>query len=679
MIIAIFLPVRNLFRLYMRKATGYIAVLSFKIKYFMGDTKKEVDPVPSEAELLGVVRGLTAELEAMSAKGERFPEGLRPMTEQVSSLVTLHRFETPRVESFMLSLGKDPEFMKLSQSGAFKSLDKALGAYFLDCVQHMLPETSMYRKGAEGVFSMEDWNLVPDNSAFRAVMIGLYAKLIELRGKLVKKYLEESSEGKKMNFVERYEYQYFGDIADATNQLFLRVSQDPDCAMDSEGRLQKGFTDEFAVVHKDAEGEPREVKWNVAFAEETSKLSKLYEALADELELTYLTGYVAEDDYDGEDEFICRDKIQYYRALQEAYRTCKIEDWGKADALFVGQGNGKNVPMHVHTFETGYAKDTIQRTPESSMRCPDADFAHVNEMAFGTREMMFERFGRFVESEGGFSPEFLATRDLVKKCGFGARHFMGSGMEIFFKPAAQVLPNDELARRNGVDVSADCVTYWKRISLAKAAYAAIFGTESPVTESDVPSIMGKRIASHEFGHALGITPTLDGRMAKSIRHPFSEEWKATVGGMVLNEFGLNESERDMEDLRSSITYHVVGVSRYLALRGDAALQPYVRESLMITKVMQECGLLVNEGDNWKLDLSDDAKVIAFYETIKSQWVSYMKMNDRGNTDDLRKWLAENLKTCEFAEFAAQKVDAHFGKKNLPTPEDLCRVPQQEVA
>ncbi len=559
------------------------------------------------------------------------------------------------------------KIMDNTPAQAFKVIDTFLNELFLNRLQAQLGTVP---SAIASIFTNGDWKGILEDSPLKEPLLKIYAQMHRLRGQLVTRYVNESAVAENsLNATARMEYRHFADIANATNEFFIRWHADAGKVMDSDERLRRGLKDELATIRTGDEGS-KEVKWNVAFADDTSKLSALYATLASDIE-----GLSETRDSD-EESTLVKTKATYYRAVAKAWQTCDIKDWYEADTLLPGQTNGRNLPVHIHTIETGYGTDRIQRLPEASLRAPDEEFQNINDIALQTRTRM-AKILRELFAEGEYTDAMMDSLSLMERSVFAARHFMGAGHEMDSNPAGQILPNeDECRAKGGLDISVDPVAMKRKLPLIAAAFEAVFGEKLPETEADIPEMTGRRIASHEYSHAVGITPDLTKRIPTALSGPFGEEWKATVGGMIADEYlPFLKRENTMEDLRTSLTHHAAMLPRYTSMRSNPGAIPYLRKSIMLAKLMGDTGCITGyDAHGYELDLSD-GKILGFYGELFNQYKAYLHVYDTGTSTDMVNFLDQHLQPNDYVRWQADRIDAHFGNAGLMSMNEVCIVPR----
>lgn len=603
------------------------------------------------------------------------PDSIRKYVREVQILNSV----SIELEEALALLKETLESAAEPASEVFKLIDKTLADLFTNRLKAALPEDSQIAAGLEDIFHRFTWKAVAPGSAASSVLRNKFCDMQHFRGELVRLYIEKNPHASEhLNPAALVEYSHFGNIADATNEFFLAWEKDAGGILSTEERKANGFTNELATIRYDEAGEPVEVLWHEAFPEEVDAIVGAYSDLIAELEEKF-------EDVDFPEEYfrLMGMKIEYYKAVLQGWKSSKLSDWREADVLLPQQTDGKNEPVHIHTIETSYGKDAMQRVPEVSLRCPDAAEASINDRAMITRATvatMAERFFR----DSDFSEASKRTVELVKRSLFAARHFMGAGMEIVFMPAGQILPSEVASWiRGGVDISSNPKTMADRMVLIRDAFKIIFGFD--LHEPDFVELNGGSIASHEFSHTIGFTAN-EHNIGGPLYLNFIEEWKATTGGLLFNRWMPFLAHREgwpeaaqvphvtLKDLQDDIVHHIALCARYTVIRGESNNQPYMRKSYLLTNIAQAVSILYKKGDAWRIDVSEIGSIFAFFTALERQFRAVLKIYDTGTADDLRRFLAQYLKPTPFTEDVAAKLDAHYVKTDLPSVADLCRVP-----
>lgn len=618
------------------------------------------------------------------------PKALQPRERAV---LIMQQFQIDEEAFFAENGERLQEITALPPSHALKALDKlcneSLGKQLTKYVQTTLlpqvpeghPDFSLEKVGT---IDFRIFTGIKPQSAEYTTWYKIISAMSDLKNRLIGTYVAEDKGSAPMHEVSKLEYLYFGKIASSVNALYLAWHNNCGKIMSAADRQKHGFRNEIATVGIDGSGQHVEKPWNIAFPREIDAVVQAYEELAGTLNGVALTaagvGLLSEED--GE---LFATKANYYRAVAKAYSTSKYKDFLAADTLLPGQNLGRtDISIHIHTIEYGYGEDPTQRTPEASIRYPDADEQKVNEMALRTRTDMLRELGKFL-SEGTYTPETNRTRDMVGVTTYLATHFLNSGFGLDFVAAGQLLPNEEICRLNGgVSVTINGATMAERMEEYHDGMDAVFGKEKsaklmPRAKVDLAKMYGKNIASHEFGHPIANTQGALDRLNKTRLNTTIEEWKATVGGMVLGEWRTLHNpdaatKLTMDDLRESVIAHIAGASRYAMKRGASHAIPYFRKSIMLMKAAEETGIVYKTEDGWDIDTSDK-KITAFYQLLETQYLKVIEIYDHGTPEDLRAHLAKELVPCRFSEYVVDKIDATYPNrtKGAQTLTELCNV------
>lgn len=577
------------------------------------------------------------------------------------------------------------EIMKLSPSKALKALDELFEKHFSGKLQSYITATLL----AEVPEGHPDFTLERaakfDHSVMKAIKpqseeyttwFQLWAGVSNFKNRVIAKYTESEAGKEHMHPAARVEYVHFGEIAETSNDLYLRWHHDAAKLLTPEERRAKGFTNELATV-KVVDGGYAESPWYEAFSEEVAKLVSAYRNTVRDFETL-----VAQSS-DDEDIKLYEAKARYYEAVAAAYQASNLEAFKKADTLLPGQNLGRtDMPVHIHTIEYGYGKDPIQRAPETHLRYPDDNAVEINQMALRTREDMIRELKKLLAA-GEYSAGTANSLNLVKMTTYLATHFLGSGFGLDFLAAGQLLPNEEECRVNGgISVTLNKDGMPKRVLQFHDAFEAMVGMETaqkylPRGKVDLDIMSGFIIASHEFGHNVALTAETLKRLGKSFVSEYIEEWKATTGGMVLAEWRtFNSSEQanqvTMDDLKKSVVQHIAGAGRYATGRASSSAKPYFRKSVMLMNVAEEVGVVVKGENGWDLDLAED-KIKAFYAKLDAQYLHVLDIYDHGAKADLDAFLKENLKPSEFIQHVVDSVDKAYPEKTkgAGTLEEIC--------
>lgn len=630
---------------------------------------------------------IVAEAKALApheTRDERLEAILSPQPVTMAEMIGKFRLDK---EAF---LAESQEFLaevvKVGPSVALKMIDEKTEEYF-------------GAKVSEYVASVKEGSTDAENAAFAAdrtktvsnlVFVGLDGKSAEYdvwyqirsevadaKNMMFGEYLNSDKAKETMHPSAIVEYRNFREIGDAVNKFFLVWNRDAASKMSAAEREQAGFKDEVSTV-REMGGELRELPWAKAFPEEIKRIVAAYNKTASEME-----GLAAAADSE-DDQKVYIQKAQYYKTVADAYTESSIDKFKEADTLLPGQSLWRaDLPIHIHAIELGYGADGIQRVPEASLRFPDEEGELINKTALNTKkDMMRELQALFAEGKPNgeqYTQECVDTLKMVGQTTYLATHFHGAGMELDFLPVGQILPNESDCRiKGGVSVTANRSGAISRVPRYYEAFEAMFPPEVAAElfprGSINPDIMNGTItASHEYGHAIGLTPSTTDRLGKFLIYSYAEEWKATVGGMILAEWRayLNPDEAEnpatMKTLKSSIITHIANAGRYTRARKNESTAPYLRKSLMIIATLEECGVLVKKGDTWTIDLSNE-NVIRTYETLEFQYKDLIEIYDIGEQQDLAMFLAENLYVSDFALHMQDSIDHTFPNDTKDAPD-----------
>lgn len=580
------------------------------------------------------------------------------------------------------------EIMKLVPSRAFKALDKLFEKHFSLKMKDYIAGT-LLTQVPEGHpdFTIEraenfDHSLmkgIKAQSEEYTTWFKLWSDVCNFKNRVIAQYTESETGVENMHAAARVEYVHFGEIAEASNDLYLVWHNDCGKMLTTEQRKEHGFTNEIATTEINEDGQFAECPWIKAFPREVGAVIAAYRSTVRDLEALITDGTTDED------KRLIEAKTKYYEAIATAYEESSLDAFKKADTMLPGQNIGRtDMPVHIHSIEYGYGKDPIQRAPETHLRYPDADGAVINKMALDTRTDMIRELDKLLK-EGDYTDGTTGTVNLVKVTTYLATHFLGSGFGLDFLAAGQILPNEEECRLNGgVSITVNKEGMSKRIDQFHEGMEAIFGTEIaekylPRGKVDLDKMSGYMIASHEFGHNVGLTADTLRRLGKSFVGTHIEEWKATTGGMVLAEWRTFNSldqanEVTINTLRQSVIQHVGGAGRYAAGRASSHNQPYFRKSVMLMNAVEAEGLVVKDENGWNFDLTDE-KVKAFYARLDAQYLQVLAIYDHGTKADLDAFLLENLKPAEFIEHIVDSIDKAYPEKvkGAPSLDKICEL------
>lgn len=611
------------------------------------------------------------------------------LTPQQKAILIMREFIVDKNAFLAETKSQIEEIKEKSPSTAFKALDKLTEEYFGAKVSEFIA-TRLLPAVPEGhpAFSPEKTKTV-NHTVFAGLdpkspeyitWFKILAEILDLKNLVIAEYLEAPVAKEQMHPTARLEYLHFREISSAINDFFLVWSQDAASLMSPGEREKRGFKDELATIRLNQSGEYEEVPWNKAFPKEIERIISAYENLAAALKISVETA-------PAEDQELYLKKAEYFESVAKAFNASTLDAFKEADTLLPGQSLSRtDLPTHIHTIEIGYGADNIQRVPEASMRYPDEDGRIINENALETRKSMIRELEMFL-SEGEYSEETWRTLEMVGATTYLATHFHGAGMEMDFVPAAQILPNEADCRiQGGVSVTANRDASIKRIPQFHDAFETMFGTEMGEKlfkrgTIDPDFTNGTFIASHEYGHAVGLTPTTADKLTKLLVFSYVEEWKSTVGGMVLAEWrtsqnpDIAENKITIETLRQSLTYHIATAGRYTRNRKQDSAVPYLRKSIMIVKVLEETGVLFETNGKWEIDLSEE-KVTAAYTALEAQYKELIGIYDKGGKADLEAFLQTHLQVGKFAEHMNASIDTKFpeethGAKSL---KEICEIP-----
>lgn len=571
-------------------------------------------------------------------------------------------------------------------SVALNAIEKAVAAYVVRKVTESEIGDPTLVEHASNAVSIKQWEGVEEGSPEKFVLSELIARNNRLTFELTQEWLEASPET-GLTRVGELEYQHVLPLMAVTDRWFLKLYAE-EFPIDSDERARRGMKNECAVV-RTVDGTIKEVPFHEAYPEEIDALGKGYRGVVrslvrlriqlDSTEQTTETTSLLD---------LIERKIQYYTAVATAYETSDFDDWMKAEALLAGQVRDGNDTFHVHAIEIAYMKDRILRAPETSLRVPDLSEPEAQALSARTKQRMVASFeaDHFADAPG-----VGETLVLLKGSNATVRHFTGSGQEMHLKAAGQILPNEFNPRmQGGVDSSLDVGSARQRLPAREKAGRRIFGDAQWDTHfaprMDLTEKVGRMTASHELGHALGLTATTRERLnIATLANPFIEEWKATVGGM-LGEFYIPyleaqkanspDAETEYEGLVRWMTDKLGEACRYAGARHSDFGKGYFRKSMMMMKVAEEMGILEHTKEDtenpWHVNL-DRERILAFCERLMVQFKQVINIYREGSEADLQGYLTENLQVTPFTQFLCDRIEdnAHSPEN---TPEGLVALP-----
>jgi hypothetical protein len=363
-------------------------------------------------------------------------------------------------------------------------------------------------------------------------------------------------------------------------------------------------------------------------------------------------------------------KIDYYKSLVEGYKNSDENYFHTVvEELFAQQSDNRvDTPIHIHHFEYGYSHDGVQRIPSGVLRLADKHHEKINIDAEAVKQRMIKNASA-MQTELVLSLGFIENiKVLSNKTSFFAAHFLRNMDELIFPPAGQILPNDERARiRGGINITLAADTLPKRLLLQKELALAFFGPdfERVMNEVGIGDILGqsRTISSHEFSHGLGVNLTTFERIPLTLVSQFVEEWKATVGGMVLDEWITwkeNPTDENFNFLRFSLVTHLLSAQRYTKMRSESSAQPYLRKSIGLITLLENCNILQKMvgSDKWTVDLEKN-KILDFYTQLHHQYKKVIKVYDSGTEAEMRDILTNevlNYGKCVEDMFEAHKLE-----------------------
>jgi hypothetical protein len=553
---------------------------------------------------------------------------------------------------------------------------RAIDVMVCDAITEKLNELDLSEDQAKNIIravTLKDWSGIEPGTNMHGVLREFIAKANTVNHALVAEWLSRKEKHTGFSEVERLEYIHLLPALEACDRLYIKVATTKQ-PINSDERAKRGFTNPWALTIE-KNGEVLEVSFNDIFPEEMGRIRGAFDSLLAQL---YQLWSRPPGSLDEVSKAILAPKIAYYEAVDNALKTGDVGDWFSADEKLPQQG-GADIVLHIHPIEDGYMQDRIIRAPEISLRAPDLDAQRAADICKQTQERMITSL-----RDGGFDSlsSLVASIDLVTRSSATPRHFLGSGMEIDLAPAGQILPNDLNARINGgVDTSLDRQSAEERYDLLKRSFEAVFGVgahDIHIGKTDFDDIVGGDVASHEFGHPVGLMPDLFDRIDKTLLSPFIEEWKSTAGGLVLGYWlPYKRNEVDMNALSNKLLRQVMIATRYSAARSHSHAKAYYRHSVMLMNTAERAGILQKaERDNtqpWTIDVSDE-KVIKFYEFLEEEYRAVLEIYAIGSTESLRDFLQEKLHTTECIDFIASRIDALVGQADVETPTECLTLP-----
>ncbi|MBI3627365.1 MAG: hypothetical protein HY220_01260, partial [Candidatus Sungbacteria bacterium] len=196
---------------------------------------------------------------------------------------------------------------------------------------------------------------------------------------------------------------------------------------------------------------------------------------------------------------------------------------------------------------------------------------------------------------------------------------------------------------------------------------------------DAEQHLGGFVASHEMAHAIGLAPDIKERLGKDFVSPYVEEWKATAGGLVFNNwlpYKHKQRKASLKNLRTELVHQLANSSRYSAIRDKDSMKAYYRQSIMLMKVAEETGVVQRAGkgkSSWKINL-DKAAVLGFFERVAAQYHELLRIYAEGSRSELEGFVSKNLQTTEFVDYMARAVENKKSKTPLPAPVEATRLP-----
>jgi hypothetical protein len=158
------------------------------------------------------------------------------------------------------------------------------------------------------------------------------------------------------------------------------------------------------------------------------------------------------------------------------------------------------------------------------------------------------------------------------------------------------------------------------------------------------SYQTRSVASHEYSHGIGTNLTTYERVGLTLISQYVEEWKATVGGMVLDEwlpYTDNPTPENYGFLEFSVMAHILRGLRYVSIRQEVSSHPYLRKSIALAKASMEANILFKENNKWQININKDT-VTKFYEIVFKQYVDLIKIYDSGNGQEMLLWYKNTM-------------------------------------
>ena len=266
-------------------------------------------------------------------------------------------------------------------------------------------------------------------------------------------------------------------------------------------------------------------------------------------------------------------------------------------------------------------------------------------------------------------------------------HFTGSGLELEIKPKGQALPNEFDSREKGgvsisLDISGEEETYARACEHFKTVFGEKTFAQCFPNPPDSDKRLGRRIASHELGHLIGLKADTYERIGSRdlLVNPFSEEWKASSGGLVGNEWisylegqGQDSPEVDLDDLKEVLSELLLDCCRFSSERHKPGGPNYFRESMIFMQMMERIGILQKSDASaefpWEVDMSQD-NVEEFFKALTQMVRSLVDVYGEGGEYNLRAWLLQFLQVSEVSRFMCDRIPT-------PTPvppEDMLEWP-----
>lgn len=523
-------------------------------------------------------------------------------------------------------------------SVAFTNIDNLLIEEVIkECPQNILGKVQGLRMNKV----MQDLELKSDEyfvwydfqSFFSELKVDMYVKYFDRA--VAKQMALDVSEVGKIEYIAQK------NITRAGNKFTKKWLATSGSILSTKERMDKGFNNKLAEIVIDPETkEVTESPWHVAYKNEVQELVDAYDLLINELSLYLLK------EMNPKDRELANKKIAYYKSLVEGYKNSDENYFHTViEELFAAQADNRvDTPIHIHHFEYGYSHDGVQRIPSGVLRLADKNHEKVNAEAETVKQRMILH-AKKMQAELGLSLGFVENITVLdSKTSFFAAHFLRNMDELIFPPAGQILPNDEKARiRGGINITLAVDTLPKRLLLQKELALIFFGPdfEKVMGEVGIGNILAaaRTIASHEFSHGLGVNLTTFERIPLTLVSQFIEEWKATVGGMVLDEWVTwqdSKTDENFNFLRFSIVTHLLSAQRYTKMRSESSAQPYLRKSIGLITLLEDCGVLqkIPGKNNWTVDLEKN-KVLDFYTRLQDQYKKVIKIYDSGTEAEMR--------------------------------------------